>query len=638
MKLKLLSAMTLLPAAFAAMGLPFSTHASDPWSWSLLETHGSQPGARQGHAAVEVGRKIYVIGGCIQEIRCYNDVYVFDTGSKEWSLENVTGEPPEPRGGHTATLVGTDIFVVGGANSEKTFGDVHRLDLVQRKWRRFSEPRDGDGAGLKPVSRTSHAAAVDGKGRLYLFGGYDADGNFLNDLWILHASQTDEAATSAPEASWAHLVPTGDVPAAREGHSLTFVDQKLLLFGGYVEAGQDMNDVHMYDIDAQQWKNLDIAGSAPHPRQAHSAARHGHDVIVAGGCDVSAQEPTCFDDVWSLSLADMRWIQKLSAGNTQWKPREGHTASFVGGRMFSFGGCRLGAECFADVSALDTLDPCPSKCGGNGQCMDGLYCKCTTPGFTGHDCMQPLTCKMDCGLNGGCGQDGQCACKDGWSGATCSTPPSCPGSPLPCSGRGECLPGGRCQCQPGTSGLDCFEDAAPKVAVAASASVAKPTPTSSPTILQRLASRFSARSDVASSAIDIKPPPPVKNKTATFGSLIALNMTRGLGNVRAHKVARITPKGFGIDAVAEADSSDLDCEDNCHWRGLCEAGTCYCQPGYSGKSCAQEKEQTSGTISVLVTGILAGATLILSLLTSIVLLNMRSRAKRMQERDTGYNV
>lgn len=245
MKLKLLVAMTLLPAAFAVMGLPFSKLSSDPWSWSVLETHGSQPGARQGHAAVEVGRKIYVIGGCVQEITCYNDVYVFDTGSKEWSLEKVTGELPEPRGGHTATLLGTDIFVVGGANSEKTFGDVYRLDIVKKEWTRFVEPKDGDGPALKPVSRTSHAAAVDGKGRLYVFGGYDADGNFLNDLWILHASQSDEITNSAPEASWAHLVPTGDVPAAREGHSLTLVDKKLLLFGGYVEAGQDVNDVHM---------------------------------------------------------------------------------------------------------------------------------------------------------------------------------------------------------------------------------------------------------------------------------------------------------------------------------------------------------------------------------------------------------
>lgn len=123
-----------------------------------------------------------------------------------------------------------------------------------------------------------------------------------------------------------------------------------------------------------------------------------------------------------------------------------------------FGGCQVSADCFNDVSVLDTMEPCPEECGSHGTCVDGRCCQCTAPGFTGHDCLQPLTCHSDCGLHGLCAQDGQCACSGGWSGENCQEPPRCPGATLPCSGRGECLSGGTCRCQAGAAGPDCFAD------------------------------------------------------------------------------------------------------------------------------------------------------------------------------------
>eukprot|EP00440_Ansanella_granifera_P005341 gb/GFBE01005794.1/.p1 GENE.gb/GFBE01005794.1/~~gb/GFBE01005794.1/.p1 ORF type:complete len:610 (+),score=97.38 gb/GFBE01005794.1/:1-1830(+) len=601
-----LAAVAFLPV-LASSSL-FASGGPSPWAWSLIATQGTAPDARQGHAAVEVGRKIYVIGGCVQEIRCFNDVHVFDTGSRQWTKETVSGEAPEPRGGHTATMVGADIFVVGGANSEETFADVHRLDLSQKRWTRFREPRDG----AKPVRRTSHAAAADANGRVYIFGGYDADGNFLNDLWMLKTSPSPaDGQETPPEAFWARHVPTGEVPEAREGHSLTLVDRKLLLFGGYTESGHDVNDVHQYDIAGQQWTKLDLSGDAPHPRQAHSAARHGHQLVVAGGCDVSGATPQCFSDVWTLSLLDMQWSKRSSEAAATWAAREGHSASFVGGRMFAFGGCQLGSDCFADVSVLDTLDPCPGGCGNHGQCVDGLYCKCTEPGFTGHDCLQPLTCKVDCGLHGACGQDGQCACAEGWTGTDCLSPPRCPGSPLPCSGRGECLPGGRCKCQLGAAGLDCFSDAVAAVAAVNSSQAATAAP---------VAPHSAARAE---------------QSVAMRASLLALNASN------PGKKAAGIPKAsdFGIAKVnkeGHADGATPDCTNNCNWRGLCEGGVCYCQPGFTGDICQTLKEDKSGTLSILVTGILAGISVLTTFVTTYILLIWKNSTKGSKEQESGY--
>mmetsp|Transcript_79248 Transcript_79248/g.232745 ORF Transcript_79248/g.232745 Transcript_79248/m.232745 type:complete len:714 (-) Transcript_79248:47-2188(-) len=428
--------------------------ASD-WSWGRLRSQGVPPAARQGHSSVGVGRRIYVIGGCSQDFRCYSDVHIFDTDRLEWRQEATTGEAPEPRSGHTASLVSTDVFVFGGANSEETFGDVHCLDLVKRHWTQISVAAGG---GQAPDRRTNHAAAVDAHGRIYVFGGYGADGRFLNDMWILKVSGAALSGvwqdTGAQSVAWVKQVPTGPVPAAREGHTLTLVDRKLVLFGGYASCGKVLNDLHLYDVDAQQWSRLQIGGVSPLPRQAHSAVRHGRDVVVAGGCDIGDAQPHCFNDVWSLSLIDLEWTRR-SSDAVMWYAREGHTATFVRGGMFAFGGCQLGSQCYNDMTVLDSFEPCPAMCGGHGECINSEFCRCTAPGFTGHDCMQPLTCQMDCSGHGSCAQNGRCVCDNGWTGANCSLEVPCPGSFAKCSNRGVCLPSGACQCFPGFTGPDC---------------------------------------------------------------------------------------------------------------------------------------------------------------------------------------
>lgn len=96
-------------------------------------------------------------------------------------------------------------------------------------------------------------------------------------------------------AAWSRPVPIGEVPVAREGHSLTLLDKQLFLFRGYTATGAEVNDLHTYNISEQSWKELSVSGTSPSPRQAHSAVRHGH-LVVAGGCGGSV----CFSDVWSL--------------------------------------------------------------------------------------------------------------------------------------------------------------------------------------------------------------------------------------------------------------------------------------------------------------------------------------------------
>lgn len=431
-------------------------HKLSMWSWNQLEASGEKPNGREGHAMVTVNNTLYVIGGCIQEIKCFNDVHIFDPGLRQWKQEPMMGDAPEPRGGHTATVLGTDIFVFGGASSEATYNDVYKLDLIKRRWTR-AVPTN---AAVVPSRRTNHAAAADAHGKVYIFGGYDSEGNFLNDLWILNAFWQGpwDNKDSVP-ILWEHPVPTGQIPLARESHSLNLVRRKLVLFGGYTAEGRCAADVHVYDVDSQAWHAMESWGDAgPAARQAHSAARHGTKLIIAGGCDVAEARPTCYNDVWILDTDGMQWTQ--STKEAFWSPREGHTATFVRGQMFVFGGCQLTGKCYNDVVALDTLDPCPDGCGENGICFDQSFCECSH-GFTGHDCLDSLTCPMDCSGHGSCsavsflnGGVGQCNCENGFAGSGCTVELKCPGLPK-CSNHGTCQEDGTCRCLSGYSGADC---------------------------------------------------------------------------------------------------------------------------------------------------------------------------------------
>lgn len=648
-------------------GAPAEETAALSWLWAPLEAGGLRPSRRQGHAAVEVGHQVYVIGGCDQDTQCFGDVHVLDTDTFQWRAEQTTAEggaAPAARSGHSAVLVAGGIVVFGGANTEETLGDAHMLDLDTGRW----EPLAVQGSS--PGPRTNHAAAAGPHGRMYIFGGYDANGFFLNELWSLSVSRgaAADGRPDAPVASWELVVPVGAVPAAREGHTLTAVERRLVLFGGFVAGAGPSNDVHVFDPATRVWSRLQVGGALPPPRQAHAAARHGSSLVVSGGCDTSVSQPVCFPDVWSLSLEDATWTQR-SAGYFGWPAREGHTSTFVRGRMFMFGGCRLAGDCYDDVVALDTSEPCPFGCGGHGTCVGQQFCQCSEAGFTGHDCMQPLSCRQDCGLHGACSQSGECVCDRGWSGPGCVTQeigaglagPSAPGGRCPhdCCGRGECTRDG-CRCSPGWFGPMCTanetmwgrirllegararrQQASKSQALADSMSraIASGVPQPASVWVQMQQLQADARALLEAALADEREALPSSDPrfiAAVKESLECQPVQSGVANLATPGPTHApdVPHEKAASNSSRADASlgqtgalrsrsrrgdladDLDLKafsrgcgpDICNNKGVCRDDVCFCQTGFTGEQCEIRNKSKKNTVPLGM-----GATLILSL-------------------------
>ncbi|KAL6488156.1 hypothetical protein MHYP_G00047820 [Metynnis hypsauchen] len=200
--------------------------------WYTPKISGTVPGARDGHSACVLGKAMYIFGGYEQLADCFsNDIHKLDTTTMCWSLINATGTPARWRDFHSATIIGTKMFVFGGradrfgpfhSNNEIYCNKIKVFDTETNSW--LNTPS----TPLLPEGRRSHSAFAY-NGELYIFGGYNArlDRHF-NDLWKFN-----------PEAfSWKKVEPKGKGPCPRRRQCCCMVGDRIILFGGTRKTAQ----------------------------------------------------------------------------------------------------------------------------------------------------------------------------------------------------------------------------------------------------------------------------------------------------------------------------------------------------------------------------------------------------------------
>ena len=128
---------------------------------------------------------------------------------------------------------------------------------------------------------TSHLSS----GAVYLFGGNDDESHF-NDLWCYDND------------TWTNLTPGGTKPSARTLTALTYdpLNDRLLLFGGRDATGTQLADLWAFDLGSETWSQLSSSG--PSVRHAHSLTydwNQNHALLVGG---VSSDGQTFLSDTW----------------------------------------------------------------------------------------------------------------------------------------------------------------------------------------------------------------------------------------------------------------------------------------------------------------------------------------------------
>mgnify|MGYP001267179694 CR=1 FL=1 len=220
-----------------------------------------------------------------------------------------------------AALIGEDIYVIGGTGTTGSKAVVESYDGIGDIWRVQNALPDG--------MQNFGVAAIDG--RLFVAGGY-ASGQpnvAQSSMWTLQP----------PENVWTE---GPKMPSPRTGHGAVAVDGKLYVIGG---KGPDADRVLIYDPAEERW----TTGPAAMPQaraQLAVVAVAGKIYAIGGrGADGAASARV---DIYDT--ATRQW----SRGADLPKPRQGHVAAVIGGRIHVTGGENHSPpQTFADHFALD---------------------------------------------------------------------------------------------------------------------------------------------------------------------------------------------------------------------------------------------------------------------------------------------
>eukprot|EP00029_Vermamoeba_vermiformis_P009501 TRINITY_DN4754_c0_g1_i1.p1 TRINITY_DN4754_c0_g1~~TRINITY_DN4754_c0_g1_i1.p1 ORF type:complete len:850 (+),score=215.22 TRINITY_DN4754_c0_g1_i1:79-2628(+) len=320
---------------------PKNKKADKTVRWIKFKPHGRPPSARAAGSATKIADHLVLFfGGYCSEDgdgTYYNDVHIFNLKTKEW--ENTTNkfqsQGPSPRSGHGAVYINNKLYVFGGSNyfqSRLHYNDMYILDLEKKTW---SKPEQH---GDVPCPRTQFSFTAVGD-CIYLFGGDLVHSNrYFGDLYEYNTRTY----------TWRYLFPEGTGPSPRVGHSANAVGRQIFFFGGHFEADRlapnsaslltngNFNDVHILDLDRNEWLKPSVSGNVPTPRSWHSAVTINNRLYIFGGTSFDDRDAT-YNDIHYLDTDTFVWSYCDIEGVAP-PPTFYHVSVHVYNKIFSFGG------------------------------------------------------------------------------------------------------------------------------------------------------------------------------------------------------------------------------------------------------------------------------------------------------------
>ncbi|KAG8363912.1 hypothetical protein BUALT_Bualt19G0071800 [Buddleja alternifolia] len=191
--------------------------------------------------------------------------------------------------------------------------------------------------GANPSERWGHSASYF-NALLYIFGGCRGGVHF-----------SDVLVCNLTTMTWNILKTSGQGPGPRDSHSATLVGHRMFVFGG-TNGSKKVNDLHILDLVSREWTRPECCGNPPCARESHTANVVGDEKLVIFGGSGEG-EANYLNDLHILDLKIMEWSSPEVKGNIP-APRDSHSSVVVGNRLFVFGG-DSGDRYQGDVSVLD---------------------------------------------------------------------------------------------------------------------------------------------------------------------------------------------------------------------------------------------------------------------------------------------
>lgn len=354
--------------------------------WKLLSFGDSDDAKFTKVASAFSSTLLYTFGG-ESEGHYSGDLKSFDPGKKRWTKITGTGDIPSHRAGATLTKIASGLYLIGGHNYHGTLGSIHKYDIITNKWHKVLLPDD-----FKFTSRSGHAACTDGQNRIFVFGGYNDEGLFLNDLYEISFSVSSDptADSDSTEITASFKLLNADLnsslvnPPPKEFASMEMVDGRLHLYGGHTYGGSS-DGMWMFDLKDSRWTMVESQLSPP-PCEGISSMTMGRSIFYFGGCDSSYSANRCFSDFWRYDTTSSKW-SIIPTADVKPSGRAFAAMGFLNNGIVVHGGSKLDKRIFGETYHLVELPRCKDAehtCLGRGKCYTSS-CSCTA-GYDGHDC------------------------------------------------------------------------------------------------------------------------------------------------------------------------------------------------------------------------------------------------------------
>lgn len=329
---------------FAGLAVPAEHGFAQTWA-EMTPVAGDAPAARRNAAAIydPAGHRMIVFSGKTAS-GDRNDIWAFDLSSNTWTeITPNTGSAPAPR--FTANCVYDPVqksMLAWSGQGAQFFNDVWAFDLASHTWTQFDPPDP------KPNIRYGAATIYDPIGRdLITFAGFTDQGRF-DDTWRFDLDSN----------TWTEITPDDANPEQRCLHTASYdtLNRRMIVYGGQTSGAR--GDIWAFDIAQNRWTELTPQNSPAGRFFSPSIYdEKNHRFLVFGGNLGSTNS----NDVLSFDLTAQTW-QSLSLAGDLPVTREGATAVYIPSkdRIVIFGGRDSSNDLLNDVWSLNNLSPSTS--------------------------------------------------------------------------------------------------------------------------------------------------------------------------------------------------------------------------------------------------------------------------------------
>jgi len=212
-------------------------------SWSTVAAQGDFT-RHFSHSAVEVGGKIYVIGGVENNIDFADSIWVFDPSNNEWSVVlPLEGTHFTDRYNVACSAIGDNIYMIGGNAGPLWFvSTVEVFNLNSRIWSTPQVTNDSFHILITPKS-----FVIDGK--IYVVG-YPLDPSCHCDVQVYD-----------PQTNVWSIPLTNGMKTPRQYFAANEINGKIYIMGGEKDGGGDISTTEVYDPQSRTWSLFPTDGT-----------------------------------------------------------------------------------------------------------------------------------------------------------------------------------------------------------------------------------------------------------------------------------------------------------------------------------------------------------------------------------------